>query len=77
MRKLVMKTCPNIEFINGTVTGLKVSPDKQTVTGVTYRPKASEGASGQELTLNAVFVSDCTGPSCAGVKWLKAHEYIC
>lgn len=76
MRKLVMKTCPNIEFVNGTVTGLKVSSDKKIVTGVTYRPKANEGASGQELALDAVFVSDCTGPSCAGVKWLKAHECI-
>jgi hypothetical protein len=74
IRKMVMEI-KNVEFVNGTVTGLTVAQDKSRVTGITYRRKTEEGQSSKEQTMDAVFVADCTGPSCAGIKWLKAHDY--
>jgi hypothetical protein len=68
---MVMATVNNVEFINGTVTGIKVSDDRQTITGATIRRKDSE--KGDE-TIDVKIVSDCTGPSTAALKWLRNLE---
>jgi hypothetical protein len=39
VRKLVLRTCPNVRFVAGTVQGLEIDAvDKQVVRGVRYRP---------------------------------------
>lgn len=68
MRKMVMATVNNVEFVNGTVTGIRVSEDRKTVTHAIIRHKDSEKG---EETVECKIMADCTGPSTAALKWLR------
>ncbi|KAK0489411.1 hypothetical protein IW261DRAFT_413502 [Armillaria novae-zelandiae] len=60
----------NIEQITGTVTGISRSrSDPQYLDQVTIR------TTGGIRTVQASMVADCTGPACAGIKWLKREGF--
>jgi hypothetical protein len=73
MRKMVIDTVKNVEFINGTVTGLQVGSDRSTITGAIIRHKDAEKG---EETINVKLVADCTGPSTAALKWLRTLKWV-
>ncbi|KAF8577660.1 hypothetical protein K439DRAFT_535456 [Ramaria rubella] len=64
LRRLVMTTCKNVHQITGTVTGL-VQQDSGRIDEVRMRTP-----DGQESTLSATLVIDCTGPALGGLRWL-------
>lgn len=65
LRKLVSDTCPNIEFIHGTVTGFEVNVDRS-VKAVTVRP-----AEGETTDIACALAVDCTGVAQSGLKFLS------
>ncbi|KZT32412.1 hypothetical protein SISSUDRAFT_1028503 [Sistotremastrum suecicum HHB10207 ss-3] len=72
LRNLLKLTCPNVEFVVGTVTGLNVGrhPDRDStqhiIESVTIRSQE-----GLKITEPAAVVVDCTGSSTAAIKWLS------
>lgn len=80
VRKLVNKYCDNVEFVNGTVTGIQIDVDGPSqglegagvgdrIQSVTIKTK--DGLETKEPTLLLV---DCTGPTCAGLKWVSSID---
>ncbi|KAJ7705275.1 hypothetical protein B0H17DRAFT_1126136 [Mycena rosella] len=61
---------PNIEFITGTVTDVKLDPaDHSQLSAVVVRRESGV----QEFA--AALVADCPGPTRAGMKWLERNGY--
>ncbi|KZV82244.1 hypothetical protein EXIGLDRAFT_755064 [Exidia glandulosa HHB12029] len=63
-RKLLSDTCPNVEFLYGTVDGFQLN--KNAVEAVTVRL-----ADGSATSLECAIVADCTGVSSLGLKLLS------
>ncbi|KAJ7195833.1 hypothetical protein GGX14DRAFT_376714 [Mycena pura] len=73
LRRLVLDKAsyPNIELVPDTVTDILPDPqDRSRLRTVVVR---TESSSLREFP--ASLVVDCTGPACAGVKWLGRHGY--
>ncbi|KAF8492268.1 hypothetical protein JB92DRAFT_3147513 [Gautieria morchelliformis] len=67
LRRLVLSSCPNVKYVPGSVTALntsETSPDA--ISSVRIR-----SCVGDESTLPAALVVDCTGPALGGLRWLK------
>ncbi|KAJ7621135.1 hypothetical protein FB45DRAFT_1092618 [Roridomyces roridus] len=72
LRRLVLdrNAYPNIEYMAGTVTDIRPDPlDHSRLNTVVIR--TDTGA--QEF--QASLVADCSGPACAGMKWLRQNDY--
>ncbi|KZS91698.1 hypothetical protein SISNIDRAFT_413834 [Sistotremastrum niveocremeum HHB9708] len=73
LRNLLKMTCPNVEFVVGTVTGLNIAghpagdATQSIVRSVTIRSQE-----GLEVTEPTALVVDCTGSSTAAIKWLSS-----
>ncbi|KAF8524139.1 hypothetical protein BU17DRAFT_43208 [Hysterangium stoloniferum] len=67
LRRLVL-TCPNVQCIPGTVVGMNKEPYFADMIGSVQ----VRSSSGDEITIPATLVADCTGPALAGLRWLKA-----
>ncbi|KAH7101465.1 hypothetical protein BKA62DRAFT_618789 [Auriculariales sp. MPI-PUGE-AT-0066] len=66
VRRLVIATCANVSFINGTVTDFVLKEDSSAVSSVVVRT-----ADGSSTELPCELVADCTGNTQAGYKILK------
>ncbi|KAG8880664.1 hypothetical protein FRB97_000618 [Tulasnella sp. 331] len=73
LRKLVVKHCPQVKFIHGTVDGINPSSNDRTILeSVTIQDSKSEKSWQQRAAL----VIDATGSSQAGyVRWLEAAGF--
>ncbi|KAF8577654.1 hypothetical protein K439DRAFT_535242 [Ramaria rubella] len=68
LRRLVMRTCDNVQLVSGSVTGLVWQSSSRT-----YNVSVSmRSSSDEESTLPAALVIDCTGPGIGGYRWLQA-----
>ncbi|KAF8577661.1 hypothetical protein K439DRAFT_1396445 [Ramaria rubella] len=68
IRRLLMATCSNVKQVCGTATGL-VRQGSQNANEVSVCMRSSTG---EESTLPATLVIDCTGPALGGLRWLQA-----
>ncbi|EJD34455.1 hypothetical protein AURDEDRAFT_147591 [Auricularia subglabra TFB-10046 SS5] len=64
LRDLVHKTCPDIEFVQGTVTGFLLGDDNR------VRAVSARTAEGAARDIECAMVVDCTGATQAGLKML-------
>ncbi|KAJ7468269.1 hypothetical protein B0H11DRAFT_1813877 [Mycena galericulata] len=72
LRRLVLDAhaYPNVEFITGTVIGVRSDPvDHSRLNKVIVRTDSGT------LEFEAALVADCTGPARAGMKWLERNGY--
>ncbi|KAF8586683.1 hypothetical protein K439DRAFT_1386739 [Ramaria rubella] len=73
LRYLVTSSCPNICFINGTVTGVIANASDSTKN----RPLESViiRSQGSDTVHPMTLLADCTGPVQSGLKWLENAGY--
>lgn len=67
LRRLVLQTCPEVEYIHGTVTGLIYDETLNKVNGVHVKLPT-----GEKSEITGTLVVDATGPALGGYRWLKA-----
>ncbi|KIJ37098.1 hypothetical protein M422DRAFT_50721 [Sphaerobolus stellatus SS14] len=69
IRRLTLQACSNVKYLCGTVTSLLRASKTGPVDGVQIRLP-----NGQESTILAALVIDCTGGSYSGLRWLRELE---
>jgi hypothetical protein len=74
LRRLVYKYYPNITIVHGTVVGVTPSDDGSRLVSARIRMSTDEGPTWMERVIPLSFIVDCTGPACAGLRWLS-HAY--
>ncbi|KAH7091865.1 hypothetical protein BKA62DRAFT_723634 [Auriculariales sp. MPI-PUGE-AT-0066] len=71
IRVLVKEDVPQIEYVNGTVTDLKLASDNRTIDAALVRPV---GTNTKPTELACDLIIDCTGNTQAGLKWLTQYD---
>ncbi|GJJ09117.1 hypothetical protein Clacol_003339 [Clathrus columnatus] len=66
LRRLVLRTCKEVEYVNGTVNDLIYDENTNRVTGVKIK-----SPNGEITNLEGSLVVDATGPFLGGFHWLK------
>ncbi|KAF8523552.1 hypothetical protein BU17DRAFT_43743, partial [Hysterangium stoloniferum] len=72
LRRMIHSTCPNVRYVAGNVTDLVVdhsTHQSNVVSAVNVR-----AFRGEEQTIQASLVVDCTGLQKGGLRWLKASS---
>ncbi|KAF8479823.1 hypothetical protein JB92DRAFT_3102191 [Gautieria morchelliformis] len=71
LRRLVLATCPNVQYVPGTVIALVRSESSADAID-SVRVRSREG---EESNIPATLVIDCTGPARGGFRWLQDPSF--
>ncbi|KAF8497277.1 hypothetical protein JB92DRAFT_2987843 [Gautieria morchelliformis] len=71
IRRLVLATCPNVKYLAGTVIALVRSESSGDAID-SVRVRSCEG---EESSISATLVIDCTGPARGGFRWLQDPSF--